>query len=325
MDDKTKFLEDLEALNETAAYNGGKVTDKDISDCFDDMELSDEQLAMIRNYVVSKGYKYIGNEKVKVSVAPGSEMEIDMEPSFLKAKKPAKSETPKAFDEKEDLDENLKQAEEEFVLDVESELSADVAANGAAEENNKLIEMLKEDMKDAYVPTQTEAVGLKFRLAAGEKTVINALTTSYMEVVIKTAEKYSSKGGYISDLIGEGSLALIEALNEITENAENIIGKVNAEEVIEKVDRYVSERIEKAMEDSIDINDDEHEKTDAVVSKYGLIRSAAATLEAQRHKLPTIEEISEYTNIPIAEIRDIINLSEDYGVKDKWYGGDNYG
>lgn len=68
MEEKGKFLQDLTTLLKIARTNDNCITRQEIQDYFSDMELSENQWAMIYQYISNQNVKIAGYEKVELPV-----------------------------------------------------------------------------------------------------------------------------------------------------------------------------------------------------------------------------------------------------------------
>lgn len=179
------------------------------------------------------------------------------------------------------------------------------------EENDEINETTKEKHPIAlsiYMKELEEISGL----SKGERTSLflalrnkdeqakGKLIEGYLPVVVEIARDYKDKGLPIEDLIQEGNLGLLQGLEEISTISN-----------IEDADTFLQEHIKMAIAMVIDEEVGENEWETAVVAKTSLISEAAKVLAEDMGRVATIKELSDYTKIPIEEVKDILALSLD--------------
>lgn len=94
-------------------------------------------------------------------------------------------------------------------------------------------------------------------------------------------------------------MALWIALNELS-------GKLRAAQL----DYYLTEKIQGAMQDYVREITGGIDKTQAVLAKAGLLYEAQKLLTEENASVPSLRELSDYTQIPAEEIRDILALQK---------------
>lgn len=179
------------------------------------------------------------------------------------------------------------------------------------EENEEINETTKEErpmVLSIYMKELEELSGL----SKGERTSLflalrnkdeqakNKLIEGYLPVVVEIAKDYSDKGLPIEDLIQEGNLGLLQGLEDVLTISD-----------IEDADTFLQEHIKMAIAMVIDEEVGENDWEKAVVAKTSLISEAAKVLAEDMGRVATIRELSDYTKIPIEEVKDILALSLD--------------
>ena len=131
------------------------------------------------------------------------------------------------------------------------------------------------------------------------------LVSAYLAAVIPIAKEYTGKGMYLSDLIQEGNLGLMDAL-EAFEAA-----KIKVEDSIDEADEYVKRCVREAMLSALNAQRMDKDKESEFVAKTALIYEAKKALAQENGRSATLEELSEYTRIPVEEIMDIERLAKE--------------
>lgn len=150
----------------------------------------------------------------------------------------------------------------------------------------------------------------------GDDTLRDRLVESKLAHVIKLASGYGSRGAVaekkisIDEIISEGNVGLLTGISIISENRAQYI-KENGEVDYESVDGIINMEIVNAIESFIDMETSGKDWENAVLAKANLLHEAAKYLTEENGKIPSKEELSEYTKIPVEEIKRIMGLSED--------------
>lgn len=179
------------------------------------------------------------------------------------------------------------------------------------EEKDETIEPKKEDRPVAlsiYMKELEEISGLSegertslfLALKNKDKEAKSKLVEGYLPVVVEIAKNYKDKGLLMEDLIQEGNLGLLQGLEEVTTISN-----------IEDADAFLQEHIKMAMVTVIDEEVGENDWETAMVAKTSLISEAAKVLAEDMGRVATVKELSDYTKIPIEEVKDILSLSLD--------------
>lgn len=150
----------------------------------------------------------------------------------------------------------------------------------------------------------------------GDTSLRNKLAENKLNHVIKLAQRYkkreavANKTVSIDEIIAEGNLGLLVGISVIEENRERYF-KEDGTPDYEAVHGTINMEILSAMESFIDMESEDKDWENAVLAKINLLRGAAKYLAGESGSIPTKEELSEYTKIPVEEIDSIMNISED--------------
>lgn len=150
----------------------------------------------------------------------------------------------------------------------------------------------------------------------GDDTLRDRLAESKLAHVIKLASGYSRRGAVadktvsIDEIISEGNVGLLTGISVISGNRVQYI-KENGEPDYEAVHGIINMEIVNAMESFIDMETSGKDWENAMLAKANLLHEAAKYLTEENGNIPSKEELSEYTKIPVEEIKRIMGLSED--------------
>lgn len=277
MIDKVKFMETLRSVAEVAKVAQEPLTREEIISYFDDIELNEEQLTMVYNYLQNP---MLGQEE------PTKEEEVTEEIESEEDEFGGKIEDISDFEASEyhyHPKEKVKP-----VVKTEFEKSVD---------NSKFLAMYLEDLGDINTLANNEAQELYMRLIDGDISVMDRISDDWLSRVVELAKTYSANNVNYEDLIQEGNIGLISGMNQL----------LGLKKMID-VEEYLKESIQKAMEDYIDeiMETDDWEAT--IIAKTTLINEARKYLAEENVRIPTNKELADYTKIPEQEIEDILRL-----------------
>ncbi|MDD5937301.1 MAG: hypothetical protein PUC65_17320 [Clostridiales bacterium] len=277
MIDKVKFMETLRSVAEVAKVAQEPLTREEIISYFDDIELNEEQLTMVYNYLQNP---MLGQEE------PTKEEEVKEETESEEDEFGGKIEDISDFEASEyhyHPKEKVKP-----VVKTEFEKSVD---------NSKFLAMYLEDLGDINTLANNEAQELYMRLIDGDISVMDRISDDWLSRVVELAKTYSANNVNYEDLIQEGNIGLISGMNQL----------LGLKKMID-VEEYLKESIQKAMEDYIDeiMETDDWEAT--IIAKTTLINEARKYLAEENVRIPTNKELADYTKIPEQEIEDILRL-----------------
>lgn len=263
MEEKTlTFEEKLEKLLELARKKKNVLEQKEIIDFFHGEILSPEQLDQID--------EYLENNKVDV-LAPDEDLEID----------------PELFLEEEDLE------EEEIDVD-HLELSMPEGVN-----IEDPVRMYLKEIGKVPLLTPEEEIDLAKRMEMGDESAKKRLAEANLRLVVSIAKRYVGRGMQFLDLIQEGNLGLIKAV----EKYDYFKGF--------KFSTYATWWIRQAITRSIaDQARTIRIPVHMVETINRLIRTSRQLLqELGREPLP--EELAKKLDMPVDRVREIMKISQD--------------
>lgn len=277
MIDKVKFMETLRSVAEVAKVAQEPLTREEIISYFDDIELNEEQLTMVYNYLQNP---MLGQEE------PTKEEEVKEETESEEDEFGGKIEDISDFEASEYHYHSKEKVKP--VVKTEFEKSVD---------NSKFLAMYLEDLGDINTLANNEAQELYMRLIDGDISVMDRISDDWLSRVVELAKTYSANNVNYEDLIQEGNIGLISGMNQL----------LGLKKMID-VEEYLKESIQKAMEDYIDeiMETDDWEAT--IIAKTTLINEARKYLAEENVRIPTNKELADYTKIPEQEIEDILRL-----------------
>lgn len=168
---------------------------------------------------------------------------------------------------------------------------AEDAKEGAA---SKALRFYQADLAGLPRISKEEETHLYTRLLQGEEEVISILSTLWLSDVVKAAEKYMEPKLHMEDLIQEGNMALLLKLQELCGAG----GERNVRELL-------MTGVEAGIADYAARSRGEWELENTVLGKVSLVHEAGKLLAAENGHEPTMKELSDYTKIPMDELREL--------------------
>ena len=144
------------------------------------------------------------------------------------------------------------------------------------------------------------------KLLAGDESVINPISDSWMIKVLETARKLAVTSEGFEDVIQEGNMALFLKLTELC----------GCEEKTD-VEAELQGAVETAMKSSILAEEGEDEDEKAMVGKLALVNEAKKYLAEENGREATVQELAAYTQLTEEELSDILLLIQKADQKDK--------
>jgi RNA polymerase primary sigma factor len=222
--------------------------------------------------------------------------------------------------EEEEAEEETEEAEggEQETADWQETSDASVLAQndpGKKEEKNaepdvlpetKVFQMYLEEISSLPVYSGKKQEEMYQKLLAGDESVINPISDSWMIKVLETARKLAVTSEGFEDVIQEGNMALFLKLTELC----------GCEEKTD-VEAELQGAVETAMKSSILAEEGEDEDEKAMVGKLALVNEAKKYLAEEKGREATVQELAAYTQLTEEELSDILLLIQKADQKDK--------
>lgn len=169
------------------------------------------------------------------------------------------------------------------------------------EDQNYLEEYL-EEIADIELLDEEELAKLIKKAVNGDVEAGMLLTSQYLNKVVSLAKLYSGQGILLEDLIGEGNLALTEAVLQIgcLEEEDNIV---------EEAEGFLGKYMMDAMEGMINQELFEKDMGEKMTDVVNRVAEAAAELSHTMMRKVTIQDLVTHTDLTEEEIWDAINAS----------------
>ena len=283
MQDKENFLAMLAAIVDLAKAQDNIITMDEIKELLDDSAFTAEQMGHVYEYLAANQIRiqgYIRNikandEDVNITSIDNA-TESDNEQEYLD------EESKKALHK-------LKEREERF-----------------EKEEASYIKMYLEDLEAICPKVDGEMNMLINSLRKGNRSAKERLLELHLREVVDIARSYRGKGLFVGDLIQEGNIGLMTALEEICTGA----NRVPTESIPDTLE-YIVNRIRESMEFVIHEQQDDKILENRIVEKINFISSCVKDLAEEFGREATLDELVEFTKLEKSEIADIMELAKD--------------
>lgn len=189
-------------------------------------------------------------------------------------------------------------------IDLEKEMEQEEYKNKPEEENKEnqedsiYLKMYLEDISYQKKLTLAEENEFFSLLLQGKEEVKEYLVGQFLYEVVNIAKEYRNKGVALEDLIQEGNIGLLKAV-------QNIKGI----QIIADCRNFLLDSIRQEIEQVIDSKMSEEDWETTVLAKTNLISEAAKYLAEDYGRVATRKELAEYTKLSEEEIQDVLELS----------------
>ncbi len=153
-----------------------------------------------------------------------------------------------------------------------------------------------------------EAMLLSF--LKGDFSLKNVIIEKYLHKVVEFAQRYKKRNVLLDEVIAEGNLGVMAAMQIIMENHEEYILPGGGVDIAKFFGTLEMETIH-AMECYIDGMTDSKDWENTMLAKTNLLHEAVKYMTEEMGRMPTLEELSEYTKISGREIKEISGLSKE--------------
>ncbi len=165
-------------------------------------------------------------------------------------------------------------------------------------EDSKYIRIYRKEIRELPEYSEEERNQFYAKLLAGDESVMHTVIESYLKRVVTLASKYKNRGVPLEDLIQEGNLTLITAVDMLCGNSA-------VTDVKKELDRSIRARLIELADSQMESRGQEN----TIVAKTNLIHEATKVLAEEWGRLATIEELADYTKMSEEEIRLYVDLS----------------
>ena len=282
-DSQTIFLERLGKLVEKAKNNKDTINIEEISFAFEDLNLPEEEIEGIYDYLKSKNIIVTQGNGPAMDASSGMDEEeteellIDTGDDLL--------------DEEDGAIEELEEVEE-----VRIEGTAEVLEGVSTEDP---VRMYLKEIGNVPLLTSEQEVDLAMRVEQGDVSAKRELTEANLRLVVSIAKKYVGRGMPFLDLIQEGNMGLMKAVDKFDYTKGY------------KFSTYATWWIRQAITRGI------ADTGRTIRVPVHMVETINKTLRMTRQLLqelgrePTPEEVAERLGVPAARVREVLKISRD--------------
>ena len=159
------------------------------------------------------------------------------------------------------------------------------------------LDIYMQQISDIPLLTVQDEVDLAARIAKGDTEAREIMITSNLRLVVKIAQEYSNLGLSVLDLINEGNMGLMKAVERFDPSKGG------------KLSTYASWWIKQGIKRALANQSKTIRLPVHMVDRVTLIRKTAAKLSENLGREPSNEEIAETLNLPATRVSHLRNVS----------------
>lgn len=197
-----------------------------------------------------------------------------------------------------DVSDTLQPGGQELVSLAETGKKA--AENKKKRPESAFFQMYLKDLQSIMPCTVQEEERLYAKLAAGDETAVRKLSEQWMLRTLPLAEQYAAHAGHLEDLIQEGNMGIFLCLQDMLGYGRTMNFQKELENAaVTAMKAYLDEEMAvKTMDDSL-------------LARTALVYEAQKYLAAELCRMPSAQELSQYTKLKETEIEDILSIMKE--------------
>lgn len=280
--DQNTFMETLHLVQEIAKTATEPMDRETALSYFKDMELSAEQQEMVYQFLM----------------LPEEETAVPDEEDARDAEEAAASGDENMYGAGETAasgDENVHDTGEAAASDIKT-----------ARHSTPHFQMYLDEVEGLKQLADSEEKELYRRLLSGDVAVIEDISHQWLKRVVAIAEEYKGRGVLLDDLVQEGNIGLLLGLNVLSKGQESDSGRKQV--TVADVPELLKGAVRESMEQYFSEECGEDQENETIIGKVALVHQAQEYLTKEKGEKPSLRELSEYTKIPVEEIKDIFSL-----------------
>ena len=268
-----KFLKTLQKLQDQAKDQKNSLDYDEILKAFDGMELGEDKIDEILDFM----------EKNGIDVTQGKSLE-------------------------ENIDENMDDNPEELLLETDDEIIPDEEEETDIIDDVDVLEgvntddpvrMYLKEIGNVPLLTGEEEVELAKRVEAGDEEAKRKLTEANLRLVVSIAKKYLGRGMPFLDLIQEGNMGLMKAVDKFDYKRGY------------KFSTYATWWIRQAITRGIADTGRTIRVPVHMVETINKTLRMTRTLLQELGREPTPEEVADRLGVPVSRVREVLKISKD--------------
>ncbi|MCC8137713.1 MAG: hypothetical protein LIO76_06545 [Clostridiales bacterium] len=182
----------------------------------------------------------------------------------------------------------------------ESESEDNASEEADPKESRRSLAMYLEELDSMAAVDDAEEIRLIERVRSGDREAKDRLIGMYLPLICEMAEDYGEETLASEDLIQEGNIGLLTAMDSLDQFDSAAACRVH-------IINTVRGAMEKAMSDSRD----GRKMDDGLLSRVNHLNEAVHNLERDLGHKVSVEEVSAYLEMPLEEIEDLLRVAGD--------------
>ena len=180
-------------------------------------------------------------------------------------------------------------------VDVPEETEKEKKKPEFSEEELRALQQYLDELPETGTPSEEETAELYRKAAEGDSLAKSMLVQLWLPKVIETAKEMHTRDFFLMDLVQEGNVGLLVALESV----------VKAETAEQAIDAAVRETISDFMEE----HRVQKHKDNTVVNKVNRLKDAIEELSDGDDMDFSVAELSAYLDMSVEEIEDILRIA----------------
>lgn len=205
-----------------------------------------------------------------------------------------------------DMELNSEQQEMVYQFLMLPEEETAVSDTKTARHSTPHFQMYLDEVEGLKQLADSEEKELYRRLLSGDVSVIEDISHQWLKRVVAIAEEYKGRGVLLDDLVQEGNIGLLLGLNVLSKGQESDSGREQV--TVTDVPELLRGAVRESMEQYFSEECGEDQENETIIGKVALVHQAQEYLTKEKGEKPSLRELSEYTKIPVEEIKDIFSL-----------------
>lgn len=160
-----------------------------------------------------------------------------------------------------------------------------------SEEQVNVYQMYLDELEGLNTYSEEELDDMYKKLLQGDSSMVEKISSAWLMRVTQIAQQYMEPKLVLEDLVQEGNLSLFMRLQTLCGSMEKVI-----------VEEELNLAIEQGVLSYASMIRDAKEMESSVVAKVNLMKAAMDVLTEEEGRMPTLQELSEYTKMTVEEL-----------------------
>lgn len=173
------------------------------------------------------------------------------------------------------------------------------------EKDDEVVKLYQADIKNVNVLNEEELLdAMKKMSQKPDKNVAEKVVNTFLKDVVRWVKKYSEGGVLMTDLIQEGNIGLMLAVNEF-----DYAEALNQNEPVKKLKEELKKSVIKFAQNALYSQESESNVGYKIAGRVNAVNDCAKQLSDDFGRKVTIEEIAQEMNMTYDEVKEIVELS----------------